>query len=119
MKVKIGNRVVDAEITTAHAMSSHGIPVLVVDGQAYGPAEVGHMRLVEATQDEREALLRGGYRLYTGRGRPPIGRRLVQTTILLPADVMARLDAVAADADTTRTALIRQIITDALETWEV
>ena len=118
MKVKIGNRVVDAEITTAHAMSSHGIPVLVVDGQAYGPAEVGHMRLVEATQEEREALLRGGYRLYAGRGRPPIGR-LVQTTILLPADVMAQLDAIAANADTTRTALIRQIITDALETWEV
>ena len=27
-------------LTTAHAASSYGVPVLVIDGQAYGPADM-------------------------------------------------------------------------------
>lgn len=27
-------------LTTAHAASSYGVPVLVIDGEAYGPADM-------------------------------------------------------------------------------
>ncbi len=34
------NEGLDMILTTAHAVSSHGIPVLVIEGQAYGPGDL-------------------------------------------------------------------------------
>jgi hypothetical protein len=59
---------VKAEITTRHAMSSSGVPVLVVDGQAYGTAEADFF-LEKAMDDERANLRRGGYKLPGWRER--------------------------------------------------
>ena len=53
---------VKAKITTSHAMSSYGVPVLVVDGQVYGTAEADFF-LEKAMDDERANLRRGGYEL--------------------------------------------------------
>jgi hypothetical protein len=54
---------VSALITVNHAASSYGIPVLVVRGEALGTIEAAGFELVEATDQERLALARGGYRL--------------------------------------------------------
>ena len=35
----------EIELTTNHAASSYGIPVLVIDGEAYGPADETPMEL--------------------------------------------------------------------------
>ncbi len=39
MKLRITINAHDIEITNEHAASSHGIPVAVIDGKAYGPAD--------------------------------------------------------------------------------
>jgi len=53
---------VSALITVNHA-ASYGIPVLVVDGEALGTVEAAVFEIVQASDDERLALARSGYRL--------------------------------------------------------
>ena len=70
MRVERDGEEIAARLTTDNAASSYGQPVLVIDGMAYGTAdaEVGGIRLVSATADERAELARAGYRL-KGDGR--------------------------------------------------
>lgn len=52
-------RIIEATITTDHAASSYGMPVIVLpDGEALDHVSAAAMnyRLVEATQEERELL---------------------------------------------------------------
>lgn len=68
MKIQFGDGdVCEARITTEHAASSYGIPVLVVEdsGEALGVADaaLNGCRIVEATDDERARLQRAGYLL--------------------------------------------------------
>lgn len=42
----IGNKRFEGILTTEHAASSYGIPVLFVDGVARGPAEVGELMVI-------------------------------------------------------------------------
>lgn len=55
----------DAVITTNHTASLFGLPILLVDDEPVGPAEVTQAgyEVVDATEDEREALKAGGYEL--------------------------------------------------------
>lgn len=48
-----------------------------------------------------------------GRGRPPIGRRIVTH---LPDDVLAEVDRLAADAEMTRAEVVRGLLVTALRT---
>lgn len=41
--------------------SSYGRPVLVIDGQAYGPEDIGELELARASVEERKALIKAGY----------------------------------------------------------
>ncbi len=63
MKLSYNGVLYEAELTTEHSASSYGIPVLVIDGEAYGPGDfVGkEVLIVEADQDELEALAHAGY----------------------------------------------------------
>jgi DNA-binding XRE family transcriptional regulator len=65
MKVWIEGRLRRAELTTEHAASSYGRPVLVIDGEAYSPFDVAvsDIYIAVASQREREALAAAGYRL--------------------------------------------------------
>jgi hypothetical protein len=56
-------KVVEATVTVNHAASSYGIPVLVVAGEALGTVEAAAFEILEASDGERLALARGGYRL--------------------------------------------------------
>lgn len=63
MKVRFpGGRECKASLTTNHAASSYGIPVLVVDGKALGVEDVAGLELVEASPEDRAALAEYGYR---------------------------------------------------------
>ena len=56
----------EAALTTDHAASSYGRPVLVIDtGDALGPADclLADYRIIEASKDELHALAAAGYRL--------------------------------------------------------
>ncbi|MDZ4241721.1 MAG: hypothetical protein U1D99_02750 [Candidatus Omnitrophota bacterium] len=56
----------EAALTTDHAASSYGRPVLVIDnGDALGPADclLADYRIIEASEDELAALDAAGYRL--------------------------------------------------------
>ncbi len=75
----------DGELTTDHSASSRGLPVVVVDGQALGPAEVGalcvstyletddvagrdiHRQLTSEETDLIAAAERAGYRVIVHR----------------------------------------------------
>jgi len=69
MKIKAFSPMLDgyeteAELTTDHAASSYGRPVLVIDtGDALGTADVAlaDYRILEATDEERAALASAGY----------------------------------------------------------
>lgn len=52
MDIKLADRIA---LTTEHAASSYGIPVLVIDGQAYGPADYGRA-LRQALYDPNDIL---------------------------------------------------------------
>ena len=52
-----------AEITADHATSCQGAPVLLIAGEAYGPAELAGYVVAEATAAECAELRRGGYDL--------------------------------------------------------
>ena len=52
-----------AKLSTDHAASSYGQPVLVIGREAFGTADVGHLVIVKATAKERAELARYGYRL--------------------------------------------------------
>ena len=53
----------EATLTTNHAASSYGRPVLVVDGQAYGPVDLAlnGLRVVAADPAEAERLRWAGF----------------------------------------------------------
>jgi hypothetical protein len=53
----------EAEITREHSASSYGIPVLLVEGEPVGTAEaaLAGYRILEASDEERADLARGGY----------------------------------------------------------
>jgi hypothetical protein len=57
---------VSALITVNHAASSYGIPVLVINGEALGTIEASGFEVLAASDEERLALARGGYRLAGG-----------------------------------------------------
>jgi hypothetical protein len=59
---------VAALITVNHAASSYRIPVLVIDGEALGTIDAAGYELLDATDEERLALARGGYRLAEAGG---------------------------------------------------
>jgi len=61
----------DAEITTEHSASSYGRLVLVIDGEPVGAldAMLAGYEILEATHEECEALILGGYTL----SAPPDG----------------------------------------------
>lgn len=58
----------EAIITADHPASSYGRPVLIIEGQAVGTLEavMAGYELVDATDQERADLTRGGYTF----GRP-------------------------------------------------
>lgn len=73
----IGEAAVEAQLTTEHSASSYGLPVMVAEGQVYGPAEVQaviiarewprHRPADVQSQNAEEALQaakRAGYRAY-------------------------------------------------------
>jgi DNA-binding XRE family transcriptional regulator len=64
MKVWIGGQLRRAELTTEHAASSYGRPVLVVEGEALAPLDVlaSGIYLAVASKGERKALADAGYR---------------------------------------------------------
>lgn len=53
----------EARLSTEHASSSYGIPVLVIGGEAFGVAETHGYLLAEANDGERADLRRWGYNL--------------------------------------------------------
>lgn len=62
----LDNSAVSAVLTTDHSASSYGIPVLVLgNGEPLGveDAMLADYRIVEATDEERTALVRAGYPL--------------------------------------------------------
>ena len=63
LRDRLTRTMLHATITADHAASSYGLPVLVMDGEALGTIEAAGFELVEATDDERLALARSGYRL--------------------------------------------------------
>ena len=60
----------EARLTTEHSASSYDQPVLVADdgGDALSLFAAAFYRLVQGTAEEREALLRAGYRLLKRAG---------------------------------------------------
>ena len=64
MRVRMTDgEVLEAQVTSGHAASNYGVPVLVVNGEALGTADAAGLAIVEATAGERDDLLRAGYRL--------------------------------------------------------
>ncbi len=54
--------VLEVQVSTAHAASSYGKPVLVLpDGQALGPGDVRGWAIIEASDAERAELDEGGF----------------------------------------------------------
>ena len=91
MKVWIHGKLRRAELTTEHAASSYGRPVLVIDGEAYSPFDVAvsDIYIAVASQREREALAAAGYRV----APEPWGLRLRRVRLsarLTQAELAAR-----------------------------
>lgn len=65
--IQVNTRYGQGVATTDHAASGYGLPVVVVDGTAYGPAEIGTVNLpTYGPEDEdvaamHDALRRAGY----------------------------------------------------------
>lgn len=53
----------EATVTTRHPASSHGCPVLLIDGEPVGPikADWADFEILDATAAELELLRRGDY----------------------------------------------------------
>lgn len=75
----IGDDPIEGVLTTDHPSSSYGLPVAVLGGQPYGPAELeGACLTVSATHEEGalsedaralyDAAVRVGYRIYVSGG---------------------------------------------------
>jgi disulfide oxidoreductase YuzD len=60
IKDPAGNRH-EANLTTAHGQNSYGQPVLVIDGDAYGPGDIQGWEIVEASDEEWDAFRQAGY----------------------------------------------------------
>ena len=64
------DKALEAILTTNHAASSHGLPVVVVGGQAYGPLDLEaalpryQINVPEGDQDAERAARDAGYRVY-------------------------------------------------------
>jgi len=91
MKVWINGKLRRAELTTEHAASSYGRPVLVIEGEAFSPLDVvaNGLCLAVASKAEREALAAAGYRL----APEPWGLRLRRVRLsarLTQAELAAR-----------------------------
>lgn len=56
----------DAQLTTDHAASSYGQPVLMIDGVPYGSDDVDTVVLPDAPDGINAATLRAGYRIWSG-----------------------------------------------------
>ncbi len=57
MIIQVEGRKVEATASTDHAMSSYGIPVLVIDGIAHGPGDLPRRtRFLSGSVDERAAF---------------------------------------------------------------
>ena len=61
MKIAMDGKTVEARLTTENPCSSYGLPVLEVNGTAYGTGDLLPLRIVKATREEREALSAAGY----------------------------------------------------------
>jgi len=70
MLIQLWNgEIIGASITTDHAASSHGQPVLVLeDGSALGPSDAEGLGIIEATLEELRDLAAGGYSLQGDEG---------------------------------------------------
>jgi hypothetical protein len=69
MTITVSTQYGRGEATTDHVASSYGLPVVVVDGVAYGPAEIGPVNMPPyGTEDDLAAmhtgLQRAGYEVY-------------------------------------------------------
>jgi hypothetical protein len=68
--IKVSTQYGPGVATTRHAASSYGLPVVVVDGTAYGSAEIGAVNLAPygpedvGAAETHEALLAAGYEAY-------------------------------------------------------
>lgn len=62
---------VEGTLSTEPTVSACGVPVLVVDGVALRPAEVGNYDLVEVSEGELVVLELAGYRFSRTAGRVP------------------------------------------------
>ena len=69
------DKALEARLTTEHAASSHGLPVVVVGGQAYGPFDLEtalpryQINVPDGDQDAEVAAARTGYRVYSPLGK--------------------------------------------------
>lgn len=66
MRIRVlDGREYDAIITTDHPASTHGLPVLIVNGEPMGAPEVSQAGfvIVNASASELKALAAGGYAL--------------------------------------------------------
>ena len=68
------DKALEATLTTEHAASSHGLPVVVVGGQAYGPFDLEaalpryQINVPDGDRDAEVAAARTGYRIYSPLG---------------------------------------------------
>jgi hypothetical protein len=112
-------------LTTDHAASSHGIPVLVDDqGRAYGPLDLLPENISAASwasehlpDDERlQAFVAPVTVRAASPGRPrlyPVGS-MVQVTMDLPVDLLQQID--ARRGQTPRNAAVAALLRQALST---
>jgi len=96
MKIKAFSPMLDgyeteAELTTDHAASSYGRPVLVIDtGDALGTADVAlaDYRILEATDEERAALASAGYVLADATPEECAARAFLSAAARLERDMI-------------------------------
>ena len=69
------DKALEARLTTEHAASSNGLPVVVVGDQAYGPFDLEaalpryQINVADGDQDAEVAAARAGYRIYSPLGK--------------------------------------------------
>jgi len=77
-----------AVITTDHSRSSHGMPVLLIEGEPLGvqDAVIAEVEIISATPEERAALKKGLYQVKTSRKR-----NRIRTNLYIAPDVNEKL----------------------------
>lgn len=91
-----------AVLTTDHARSSRGLPVLLRDGRAYGPADLPGVTLVMSATNESDAALisaarAAGWTLRICAWCEWCGEAMAQPETRKPGDMHERCAPVAAD----------------------